>query len=259
MEQGFQHETAQLYCMNFFYHFGKYLKLLASMFTRPERFSMYWKETMRQMNQIGVGSLSIVIMISFFLGAVTAVQTAFQLLGSFIPQYYVGYIVRDTMLLELAPTITCLVLAGKVGSNLASELGTMRISEQIDALEIMGVNTSAYLVGPKLIAAVITIPLLVIFSAALGMLGGYAAVAAAPELSNANYIKGLTVWFDEFYLTIMLTKSVVFAFILTSISSYLGYYVQGGALEIGKASTRAVVYGSVMILVADYFIAMILT
>lgn len=220
---------------------------------------MYWKETMRQMNDIGVGSLSIVAMISFFIGAVTAVQTAFQLLGSFIPQHYVGYIVRDTMLLELAPTISCLVLAGKVGSNLASELGTMRISEQIDALEIMGINTAAYLIGPKLIAAITMIPLLVIISAGLGMAGGYVAVASSDALDNAMYLKGLNSFFDPFYITIMLTKSVVFAFILTSISAYQGYYVSGGALEIGKASTRAVVFSSVMILVADFVIALILT
>lgn len=220
---------------------------------------MYWKETMRQMNDIGVGSLSIVAMIAFFIGAVTAVQTAFQLLGSFIPQYYVGYIVRDTMLLELAPTISCLVLAGKVGSNLASELGTMRISEQIDALEIMGINTAAYLIGPKLIAAITMIPLLVVIAAGLGMAGGYAAVASSEALDNAMYLKGLNSFFNPFYITIMLTKSVVFAFILTSISAYQGYFVNGGALEIGKASTRAVVFSSVMILVADYVIALILT
>lgn len=245
--------------MKLFYHVGRYFILLGHMFSRPERLSMYWKETMRQMNDIGVGSLSIVAMISFFIGAVTAVQTAFQLLGSFIPQYYVGYIVRDTMLLELAPTISCLVLAGKVGSNLASELGTMRISEQIDALEIMGVNTSAYLVMPKVVAALVTIPMLVIFSAGLGMAGGYAAVASAPQLELSAYLKGLKVWFDPFYVTIMLSKSVVFAFLLTTISCYMGYFVKGGALDIGKASTRAVVASSIMILIADYILALLLT
>lgn len=229
------------------------------MFTRPEKFRMYWKELMRQMNDIGVGSMAIVIMISFFIGAVTAVQTAFQIVGSWIPENYVGYIVRDSMLLELAPTISCLVLAGKVGSNIASELGTMRISEQIDALEIMGVNTSSYLVGPKVIAAMVTVPLLVIFAAFLGCLGGYAAVVASSELGNAEYRDGLQIFFDEFYITIMIVKSIVFAFLLTSISCYQGYYVTGGALEIGKASTRAVVYSSVMILLADYVLALMLT
>lgn len=220
---------------------------------------MYWRELMRQMNDIGVGSLIIVALISFFIGAVTAIQTAFQLLTSFIPQYYVGLIVRDSMLLELAPTISCLVLAGKVGSNVASELGTMRISEQIDALEIMGINTASYLIGPKVVAAIIMIPMLIMFSAFLGISGGYLAVLAADGIDNSLYIKGLLLWFHPFYITIMLIKSVVFGFILTSISCYQGYYVKGGALEIGKASTRAVVYSSIMILVADYVLAIILT
>ena len=246
--------------MNLFKGIGKYLILLGRIFSRPERFSMYYKETMRQMNSIGVGSLSIVALISFFIGAVTAVQTAFQLIGSsLIPQYYVGYIVRDSMLLELAPTISALVLAGKVGSNLASELGTMRISEQIDALEIMGINTPSYLIGPKIIAAMITIPMLVIISGGLGMFGGYAAVASSEKLQVAFYLKGLGSFFNPYYINIMLIKSVVFAFILTSISCYHGYYVKGGALEIGVASTRAVVASSVAILVADYILAFILT
>lgn len=245
--------------MRIFFHLGKYIKLLALMFARPEKAAMYWKETMRQMNDIGVGSLPIVAMISFFIGAVTVIQTAFQIIGSFIPEYYVGYIVRDSLLLELAPTITCLVLAGKVGSNMASELGTMRISEQIDALEIMGINTPGYLIAPKIIAAMVMIPLLVICAAALGMFGGYVATISSPGLDNGSYLRGLMAFFNPFYITILLWKSVVFAFLLTSISSYQGYNVTGGALEIGMASTRAVVFSSVMILVADYILAILLT
>lgn len=245
--------------MNVIYHFGKYIYLILNSFTRPEKFRMYWRELMRQMTNIGVGSLIIVALISFFIGAVTAIQTAYQLLTSFIPQYYVGLIVRDSMLLELAPTISCLVLAGKVGSNVASELGTMRITEQIDALEIMGINTAAYLVGPKILAAVIMIPFLIMFSAFLGISGGYIAVLAADDIDNVLYIKGLLQWFHPFYITIMLVKSVVFGFIITSISCYQGFYVRGGALEIGKASTRAVVFSSIMILVADYVLAILLT
>ena len=229
------------------------------MFTRPEKVNMYWRELSRQMNDIGIGSLPIVGLISFFIGAVTAVQTAFQIVGSWIPENYVGYIVRDSMLLELAPTISCLVLAGKVGSSIASELGTMRISEQIDALEIMGINTTSYLVGPKIIAAMLMVPLLVIIAALLGCGGGYAAVVASETLSNAAYREGLQIFFDEFYVTIMIVKSVVFAFIITSIACYQGYFVQGGALQIGKASTRAVVYSSVMILLSDYVLALLLT
>jgi phospholipid/cholesterol/gamma-HCH transport system permease protein len=245
--------------MKIFNHLGKYIKLLALMFSRPEKPGMYWKETMRQMNDIGVGSLPIVAMISFFIGAVTVIQTAYQIIGSFIPEYYVGYIVRDSLLLELAPTITCLVLAGKVGSNMASELGTMRISEQIDALEIMGINTPGYLIAPKILAAMVMIPLLVICAAALGMVGGYVATVSSSGLDNASYLRGLMAFFNPFYINIMLWKSIVFAFLLTSISSYQGYNVSGGALEIGKASTRAVVFSSVMILVADYILAILLT
>jgi phospholipid/cholesterol/gamma-HCH transport system permease protein len=245
--------------MNVFASIGRYFTLLGSMFTRPEKFSMYYRETMRQMGIIGVGSVSIVAMISFFIGAVTAVQTAFQIIGTFIPPYYVGYIVRDTMLLELASTITCLALAGKVGSNLASELGTMRITEQIDALEIMGINTSAYLIGPKLVAAIITIPLLVILSAFLGIMGGYVAVATSDKLEVANYLRGLNAFFNPYYITIMLVKAVVFGFLLTSIACYHGFYVKGGAYELGKSSTRAVVVSSIAILVADYVLAFILT
>lgn len=232
--------------------------LLGHTFSRPDKLSMYWKELARQMNDVGVGSLPIVVMVSFFIGAVTAVQTAFQIVGSWIPENYVGYIVRDSMLLELAPTVSCIVLAGKVGSNVASELGTMRISEQIDALEIMGVNTASYLIGPKVLAAMITVPMLIIFAAFLGCVGGYVAVVASEELSNPAYLDGLTIYFVPYYIRIMLVKSVVFAFLLTSVSCYQGYYVQGGALEIGRASTRAVVYSNVTILLADYVLANIL-
>lgn len=224
---------------------------------RPEKFSMYWKELMRQMNQIGVGSLIIVSIISLFIGAVTAVQFAYQLGDSFIPQYYVGFIVRDSILIEFAPTITCLVLAGKVGSNIASELGSMRNKEQIDALEIMGVNTKAFLIGPKILAAVLIIPPLVVIAAALGMFGGLFA-AKSQGVATEIYVRGLHSWFDAFNVQLMLIKAVAFAFILTSVACYQGYYVKGGSIEMGKASTRAVVYGSILILAFDYLIASVL-
>lgn len=154
-----------------FYHLGRYFMLMKSMFSKPERFSMYWKATARQMNDIGVGSLIIVGLVSIFIGAVTAVQFAYQLQASSIPPYYVGYIVRDIMIIELAPTFSCLALAGKVGSNIAAEIGGMRQKEQIDALEVMGVDTAAYLIAPKIIAAIVVIPMLVILSAFMGMMG----------------------------------------------------------------------------------------
>lgn len=244
--------------MRFFYHVGKYVFMLKSMFGKPESFNMYWHETLRQMNNIGVGSIVIVGIISFFVGAVTCLQFSFQIKTSFIPVYLIGYIVRDTMLIELSATLSALVLAGKVGSNMASELGTMRITEQIDALEIMGINSVSYLVGPKILAAILIVPPIVILSAFLGMYGGWLA-AINYDIPGSLYEKGLTYRFVPFNLVIMQIKSVVFAFILTSVACYQGFYVKGGALEIGKASTRAVVVGSILIILFDYIIALLLT
>lgn len=220
---------------------------------------MYWKETMRQMNDIGVGSLVIVGLVSVFIGAVTAVQFSYQLGGSTIPKYYIGYIVRDIMIIELAPTFTCLALAGKVGSNMAAELGGMRQKEQIDALEVMGVDTPAYLIMPKIIAALFVIPMLVIFSAFLGMAGGYLACWGGGLLSSADFMQGLRAFFDPYNVFMMEIKAFVFAFILTSVSCYQGFYVTGGSIELGKASTSAVVISNIMILLADYVIALLLT
>lgn len=220
---------------------------------------MYWKETLRQMDDIGIGSLIIVALISVFMGAVAAVQFAYQLDGGFIPKYYIGYIVRDLAIIESAPTITCLVLAGKVGSNMAAELGGMRQKEHIDAMEIMGVNTAAYLITPKLIAAVFVIPLLVTFSAYIAISGGYLATVPTGELSGTDYVRGLRAFFNDQNVTMMYVKAIVFAFILTSVSCFQGYYVKGGSIELGKASTNAVVYSDILILLADYLIAVVLT
>lgn len=241
--------------MDWLYHVGRYVLLLKSLFVRPERKTMYWHETLRQMHQIGVGSLIIVFIISFFIGAVSAVQFAYNLSQSIAPMYFVGYVVKESMILEFAPTVSCLILAGKVGSNISSELGTMRLTEQIDALEIMGVSTSAYLVAPKIIAAIIMIPLLVIISAATGIYGGMLAGVASGYVSQTEYVQGALSYFEPLNVTIMMIKSFVFAFLLTSISCYQGFYAYGGALDIGKASTRAVVVSCIMILVADYIIA----
>jgi phospholipid/cholesterol/gamma-HCH transport system permease protein len=241
--------------MEWLYHLGRYVLLLKSLFVRPERKTMYWKETLRQMHQIGVGSLIIIFIISFFIGAVSAVQFAYNMSQSIAPMYFVGYIVKESMILEFAPTVSCLILAGKVGSNISSELGTMRLTEQIDALEIMGVSTTAYLIAPKILAALIMIPLLVVISAATGIYGGMLAGATSGYVSQTEYIQGVMSFFDPFNIRIMVIKSFVFAFLLTSISCYQGFYAYGGALDIGKASTRAVVISCIMILVADYTIA----
>ncbi len=244
--------------MNSFVRFGQYLIMLGSLFSKSEKRSMYWHETLRQMNDIGVGSLPIVAIIATFIGAVTALQTGYQMLSSFVPKYYVGFIVRDSMLLELGPTICSLILAGKVGSNIATELGTMRISEQIDALDVMGINSRAYLIRPKLIAALIVIPMLIIIGVFLGCYGGYLACSISGFMTPSEFTRGLREFFEPYNVYIMLVKSLVFAFIMTTVSCFHGYYASGGALEIGKASTAAVVQSCICIIISDYLLATIL-
>ena len=231
--------------------------MLRKMIARPEKVRMYWREWFRQMNDIGIGSLGIITVISVFIGAVTCIQFAYNLEDSFVPMYYVGFVVRDSMILELAPTMSCLLLAGKVGSSMATELGTMRISEQIDALEIMGINTTAYLVGPKILAALIVVPMLICISAFLGIYGGLIAGTSSGLLSQTEFIQGLQDSFVPFNVQVMLIKAATFAFIITSVSCFQGFYATGGALEIGKASTRAVVFSSILIIISDYVIAWI--
>ncbi len=194
--------------------------MMRSAFSRPENFRMYWREIVRQMDDIGIGSLTIVFLIAIFMGAVAAIQFAYQLDGQLIPRYYIGYIVRDFALIEAAPTITCLVLAGKVGSNMAAELGGMRQKEHIDAMEIMGVNTASYLIMPKLTAALVVIPLLVIIAAAVAISGGYLATVPTGEITSSDYIRGLRTFFDGHNVTMMLVKSVVFAIIIVTVSCY---------------------------------------
>jgi phospholipid/cholesterol/gamma-HCH transport system permease protein len=244
---------------NFLFHFGRYLSLMRQCFSRPEKMSMFVNETIRQMYDIGVGSLIIVCLIAVFIGAVTAIQFAYQLSGNLIPDYYIGYIVRDISIIELAPTISGLVLAGKVGSNMTAEIGGMRQKEHIDAMEIMGVNTAAYLIMPKIIAAMTMIPLLVTLAAFVSMIGGYLASVPTHLLADVEYIRGLRSFFVPYNVVMMLVKATVFAFILTSVSCYQGYYVKGGSIELGEASTRAVVYSDIFILLADLVIALVLT
>ncbi|HEY6083533.1 MAG TPA: ABC transporter permease [Chitinophagaceae bacterium] len=241
-----------------FYHFGKYLLMLKGMFSRPENWKMYWKEFMHQCSEIGIGSVGIVLIISLFLGGVTTVQTAYQLVSPWIPKTTIAMVVRDTLILELAPTMTCIVLAGVVGSKIASELGNMRVSEQIDALEIMGINTKGYLVLPKIAAALVVIPMLVVVAGFLGVWGGLEAGKLAGIVAEQQFMKGLVMNFNPFNIYFALIKSYTFAFLISSVSAYYGYYVQGGALEIGRASTTAVVVSCILILFADYGLAAIL-
>ncbi|MBA2249829.1 MAG: ABC transporter permease [Chitinophagaceae bacterium] len=244
--------------MKFFSVLGNYLLLIKGMFTRPENIKMYWKELMHQCVEIGIGSLGIVSIISVFMGAVSAAQTAYQLTNPLIPKSTLGQIVRDTVILEFAPTLVCIVLAGVVGSKIASELGNMRSTEQIDALEIMGINTKSYLVAPKILAALITIPLLVVIAMFLGIWGGRLTSTLTNIVSGDTYDKGLLDGFSAINVYFALAKAYTFAFIISSIPAFYGYNVKGGALEIGRASTTAVVTSCILVLFADYILAALL-
>lgn len=232
--------------------------MLAGSISRPENTRVYWKEFMAQCNDIGIRSLPIVLIISVFLGMVLTVQTAYQLISPLVPKPVIASIVRDSAILELSPTVVCIVLAGVVGSKIASELGNMRVSEQIDALEIMGINTKTYLVLPKIIAALIMIPTLIILSIAVTILGGYLAGMFSSILTREQFEAGLRQGFLPYNVFFALTKAFVFAFIISTVPSYYGYNVKGGALEIGQASTTAVVVTCILILLADYGLSVLL-
>ena len=237
---------------------GKYILMIKGMFTKPENWKMYWKEFMHQCSEIGIGSLGIVAIISFFIGAVSTIQTAYQLISPLIPLSTISQIVRDTVILEFAPTLVSIVLAGVVGSKIAGELGNMRVSEQIDALEIMGINTKAYLVLPKILAAMIVVPMLIVLAMVLGIWGGRIAGTAAGILPAEVYDKGLREGFNAYNVFFSLVKAYTFAYIISSVPAYYGYNVQGGALEIGRASTKAVVVSCILILLADYVLSALL-
>ncbi|WP_027001302.1 MlaE family ABC transporter permease [Hugenholtzia roseola] len=238
--------------------FGKYMIFLFRMLTDREPLRVYSKLLLDECVRIGVDSVYLVAIISTFIGAVTAVQTAYNLVSPLIPVYIIGTIVRDMTILELAPTVTAIVFAGKVGSNIAGGLGTMRITEQIDALEVMGINAVSYLVLPKVVAAMITYPMLVTIAAFLAISGGYLAGTLANLLTPEEYIYGIRIDFMQFNVSFMLIKSVVFAFLVASISAYKGFYTRGGALEVGTASTNAVTNSCIAILLADYLLAQLL-
>lgn len=245
--------------MKIFEELGLYLIMIAKSTARPEKGAMYRKEIFRQMFDIGIGSLTIIAIISTFIGAVTTVQFAYQLRGiGLIPMWWMGSIVRKSLILEMAPTLTALLLAGKVGSNIATELGSMRISEQIDAYEIMGVNTHSYLVGPKIIAALIVVPMLIIIAVFLGIIGGWIAGVMGNFFTTTEYVRGLQDNLKNWDIVVMFIKSILFAFIVSSIPCFKGFFVKGGALEIGKASTQAVVLSSIFVIVVNFFVAFFL-
>ncbi len=238
--------------------FGKYVILIFRVFSKPEKTKIYLKQTIREMENLGVNSIGIVIIISIFIGAVITLQTRYNLESSWIPLYLIGLTARDTILLEFSSTMVGLILAGKVGSNIASEIGHMRITEQIDALEMMGVNSASYLILPKIIAAMIFNPFLTIISMLVGIFGGWLAAIITGAVSSADYIYGIQYWFEPFYITYALVKTVVYAFIITSVSAFYGYFVTGGALEVGRASTKGVVYSCILILMFDVILTQLM-
>lgn len=238
--------------------FGKYLSLLENVFSRPENKKVYFRRILDEMVKLGVNSLTIVSIISLFMGAVVTIQTGLQLSNPFIPKYLIGFATRESLVLEFSPTMIALILAGKVGSSIASEIGTMRVSEQIDALEIMGINSSAFIIQPKIIASVLFFPILVVISMAIGMFGGFLAATIGGIISKAEFLQGLLYWFQPFYIFYALVKTVFFAFAISSVSSFFGYYTAGGAIAVGKSSTKAVVYSCIVILIINFVITQLM-
>ncbi|MDW3211803.1 MAG: ABC transporter permease [Reichenbachiella sp.] len=237
---------------------GRFILFIGSMFVRRESFLTYVRLTIDECMKIGINSIFIVSIVSIFIGAVTTLQTAYNLVSPFIPSYVISLVVRDMTILELAPTVMAIVYAGKVGSNIAGELGTMRISEQIDALEVMGINSASYLVLPKIIASFLMYPMLVILSAFLCILGGYLAGTLTGTLTGYEYIYGIRYEFVPYNVTFALTKSFTFALVVAAISAYKGYFTSGGALEVGQASTAAVTNSCIGILTADFLLTKLL-
>jgi len=227
---------------------GKYILLMKRVFVLPDRWKMFFRQFPKELEKLGLQSLPIVIIISVFIGAIMTIQTKLNTTNPLLPSYSTGLVTRDTLLLEFSSTIMCLILAGKVGSNIASEIGTMRITEQIDALEIMGVNSANYLILPKITAFVVMMPFLVIFSMALGLVGGYFVGVFTNIITTADYLMGIQYAFIPYYVFYSIVKSLAFAFIISSVAAFYGYYSYGGALDVGKSSTNAVVNGSILIL-----------
>lgn len=238
--------------------FGRYSMFLWRVFAIPERWSVFFRRTVQEVTKLGIDSIPLVIIISLFIGAVIAIQMQLNIASPIIPAYSVGLATRDIVLLEFSNSILCLILAGKVGSNIASEIGTMRVTEQIDALDIMGVNSSNFLVLPKIVAFLFFMPVLVVFCMATSFIGGFIVAEFTDIIPVSQYVYGLQTMFTEWYVWYALIKSLFFSFVISSVASFFGYYVSGGALEVGKASTNAVVSSSILILLLDVVLTKLL-
>ncbi len=237
--------------INFFSVIGRYFLFVKKVFSYPEKLSTYYKRTIDEFIYLGLKSIGIVAVISAFIGAVITIQTAYNLENPMLPTYLIGLATRDSLILEFSSTIVALILAGKVGSSIASEIGTMRVTEQIDALDIMGVNSAGFLVLPKIIAMVLFNPFLAVLSMVIGISGGLAVAFITDIISVGDYLTGLQFAFNQFYVTYSLIKTLFFGFVIASVPAFYGYYVRGGSLEVGKASTRAVVNSTVIILLLN--------
>ncbi len=244
--------------MTILFHVGRYFLFLKKVFGRPVKHHLFFRQVLDEMDLLGIDSLGIVAIISVFMGAVITLQTAYNIAMPLIPRYTVGIATRDSMLLEFSSTIVSLILAGKVGSHIASEIGTMRVTEQIDALDVMGINSANYLVLPKVVAMVIITPFLVAISMGIGITGGWIAGFTTGEVPSGEFIYGIQYAFIPFYVTYSLIKAVVFGFLIASISGYWGYYTSGGSLEVGRSSTRAVVTSSIQILMFNLILTQLL-
>ena len=237
---------------------GRYFMLMGKVFSRPEKSGIYYRRVLAEIEGLGINSIPLVAIISIFIGAVIALQMALSLESPFIPQIMIGFATRETMVLEFSSTVIAIILAGKVGSNIASEIGTMRITEQIDALEIMGVNSASYLILPKIIATVIFFPFLAMFSMIVGVMGGYLISAFTGVVLPSDYIEGLRYCFVLWNVFYSLIKMAVFAFIITSVSAFCGYYAKGNSLEVGRSSTRAVVASSITIMIFNLILTQLM-
>lgn len=244
--------------MNYIEHVGKYFMMLRQVFRKPQRARVFKETLFREIEELGIKSLGIIAFISFFIGGVIALQTALNLESPFIPKSLIGFAAKRSIILEFAPTFCSIILAGKVGSYITSSIGTMRVTEQIDALEIMGVNSLNYLVLPKIIATVFFYPFLVVLGMFLGIFGGWVAGVLSGLFSGSDYIVGLQTEFNPFLIKYAIIKTLVFAFLIATVPSYHGYYVKGGSLEVGKASTQSVVWTTVIIVIANYFLTQML-
>ncbi|HNQ38734.1 MAG: ABC transporter permease [Prolixibacteraceae bacterium] len=244
--------------MNYFFHIGRYFWMLGKVFARPEKHKMYVRQLFREIEGLGINSVGIVVIISLFTGGIMTIQFAYNLMNPIFPTYLIGLGTRDVLILEFSSTILALILAGKIGSNITSEIGSMKVTEQIDSLEIMGVNSISYLILPKIVAVVFVFPFLVVLSIFFGLVGGLIVGPFVGVVSLTEYIDGIRYLFVPYYVTFSLIKSLFFGFLVSSVPAYFGYFVQGGALEVGKASTRAVVNTNILILLFDLILTRLL-